>query len=87
MKVTFSTHAEGKFRILEELGFKFKVVDIQDALEDPDFRGEGDYPGTEAVHRSITERLNLRVIYSNRGGIIHVITFYPVRKGRYQPKL
>ena len=82
MKVIFTKHAKRKFRFLREIGWSFKPDDIKKVLEEPTKVGLG-YSGTKTALRSIDASHDLLVVYSDEGDIITVVTFYPVKKGRY----
>jgi ferritin len=82
-KITFTKHAEKKFEYLRELNIHLEVKDIEAAIFKPGQLSEDSLNQVKIVLKRLNN-LNLRVIYSDRGGIIRVITFYPVEKGRYR---
>lgn len=83
MKVLFTEHAELKFRILEEHGFKITKRQIEDAIRSPENVTKG-RKGRLIAQRAISESHLIRVVYQEDEGIIRVITFYPVRRRRYE---
>lgn len=83
MKITYTKHAERKFDYLKELKFNLKPEDIEEAISNPDHFEEDKVSQVKIILKSLNKRLNLRVVYSDKGGIIRVITFYPTPKGRY----
>ena len=83
MKIVYTKHAEGKFKILRELNIRVRRVDISNALRHPDFHGTDVDRNAEFVLKKINNVLNLRVIYAKKDDIIIVITFHPTEKGRY----
>ena len=83
MKIIFTQHAELKFRILEEHGFKITRGQIEDALYMPENIAEGG-KGRLIAQRAISESHLIRVVYQEEEDIIRVITFYPARRGRYE---
>jgi hypothetical protein len=82
MKIVFTRHAERKFEFHEQYGWYFKVNDIENALNNPDFIGE-EFEA-KFVLKKLDETHDLRVIYTEDSGIIRVITFYPTTRGRYE---
>ena len=83
MKVIFTKLAKRKFRFLREIGWSFKPDDIKKVLEEPTKVGLG-YSGTKTALISIDANHNLLVVYSEEDDIIKIVTFYPVKKGRYE---
>ena len=82
MKIVFTKHAKNKFKFLKELGWNLKTPDAINDLKMPDSVQEG-YSGTKVASKSINSSHNLRIVYSEKDDIITVVTFYPVRKYRY----
>lgn len=83
MKIVFTKHAKRKFKFLRELNWSFKADQIKNFLQNPDYLTE-DSNGVKSAMKELTPRLDLRIIYSEKGGIITVITFYPAPKRRYR---
>lgn len=84
MRIVFTKHALGKFGSLVLLGWKFNKKDIKKTLLNPDHFSEDEERGVKIILKVIDEDHNLRVIYTERSGIITIVTFYPVGKGRYE---
>lgn len=84
MKVTYTNHANKKFKDLEKLGIKVTKTLIQKIISGPlHLDTETDFPKIIASGKYYDEHI-LRVVYRKEGAIIIVVTFYPTRKGRYQ---
>lgn len=83
MKIVFTKHAKKKFKFLKELNWNFKVGQIKSFLQNPDYLTT-DSNGVKSVMKELTPKLDLRIIYSEKGGIITIITFYPAPKRRYR---
>lgn len=82
VKITFTRHAEKKLEYLEELNIHLEIKDVEKAILNPDYASEDEVNKVKIALKRLNG-LNLRIIYSDRDGIIRVITFYPVKKGRY----
>jgi len=84
--IRFTDHARRKFKVLEELGFKIQKDGIDRILRRP-----------QPVQRTWKDRfvatgpLNsshmLRVVFEKENRNIVVVTFYPIRRSRYEGKL
>ena len=83
MKIIFTKHAELKFGDLEEQGFKIAKGQIEDALNMPENIIEGE-KGLLIAQRAIDETHMIRVIYEKKEDSIRVITFYPIRRRKYE---
>lgn len=83
MKIIFTQHAELKFRILEEHGFKITEKQIEDTIRSPENVTKG-RKGRLIAQRAISESHLIRVVYQEDEGIIRVVTFYPVRRRKYE---
>jgi mRNA-degrading endonuclease RelE of RelBE toxin-antitoxin system len=81
-KVVFTRHAEEKFDILENHGFKVLKKQVEETLKNPDVI-ENENPPIFVAHKVISKGHVLRVVFKRKNNIIKVITFYPTRKGRY----
>jgi hypothetical protein len=84
--IKFTEHARRKFKVLEELGFRVeedRILEIlgQHALLQRTWKDRFVAIGPlDAGHM-------LRIIYEKENGNIVVVTFYPVRRRRYEGKL
>ena len=85
MKVVFTKHAQKKFKFLKELGWNINPKIIKEGLNNP-ISIHHSYSETKTALYSINKTHNLRIVYVKENGIITVITFYPVAKGRYDKK-
>lgn len=84
--IRFTDHARRKFKVLEELGFKVLEDKIDEIILHP-----------QLVQRTWKDRFvaigplnsnhTLRVVFEKENGNIVVVTFYPVRRTRYEGKL
>lgn len=83
VKIAYTKHAEGKFKSFSMIGWAFTRKQIKEALTKPDGSGVDTERSAKFVLKKIDTRHDLRVIYSDTGGIITVITFYPTRRKRY----
>ena len=83
MGITFTKHAELKFKDLEDQGFKITKKQVEDVLNNPE-NIIVDERGNFIVQKAIDETHIIRVIYEKKGNVIKVITFYPARRQRYE---
>lgn len=82
MTVRYTKHALRKFKDLDVLGVRVTKRLIRSILINPyTVDAESDRPNSIASG-VFDDRHLLRIVYRNEDGIIVVITFYPVRKGR-----
>lgn len=86
MKIVFTKHALEKFKILKELGWDFKVKDIEEAIQAPDKTSITKDGSAVEILKALTEKISLRVVYAKFGDIIRVITFHPAERKRYEKK-
>lgn len=86
MKVTYTKHAKDKFLSLKKTGLDIKRSAVKKAILNPDSGPKDGRYSTKIVLKKIDKRRNLRVIYMQQGDIITVVTFYPVKRGRYEQK-
>ncbi|NOZ60035.1 MAG: DUF4258 domain-containing protein [Euryarchaeota archaeon] len=82
MKIVFTDHAELKFEILGNHGFRVTKKQVEDTVLKPDKIMEGRKGRLIAQKRIDAEHL-LRVVYE-KGEDIVIITFYPARRERYE---
>ncbi len=83
MKIVFTKHALGKFKTHLSVGWKFSRSHIGETIKKPDFANEDEERGVKFAIKRWDSEHDLRVIYKEEDGIITVITFYPIEKGRY----
>ena len=80
-KVKFTKHAAEKFNMLKRYGFEIEQKLVVETVLQPerlDERG-GQFLATKVISR----RHALRGVYESRKDFLVVITFYPVRRERY----
>ena len=80
-KVRFTKHATEKFDLLKRYGFKIEQKQVVDALLRPERLDERG--GQFLATRVLSQRHALRVVYESRKDFLVIITFYPVRRDRY----
>jgi hypothetical protein len=85
MKVVYTSHAELKFRILEDHGVKITKSQVEDTVVRPDKVIKGKR-GRLIAQKIMSEKHLLRVIYEKKENI-EVITFYPARRKRYEGEI
>jgi hypothetical protein len=81
LEVTFTRHAREKFDLLSSFGFAVtedQVIGVVMAPDKAEKRGDQTFS-----MKTIDDDLALRVVHEERKGIIVVITFYPVKRERY----
>lgn len=84
MKITYTKHAENKFKYAEDLNWHLSKKDIEEAINSSDLHTIDEEENVEIVLKKFDARRNLRVIYTKSHDIITIITFYLVKKGRYE---
>lgn len=83
MKFYFTKHTKGKFKTLKQLGWLLTRKTIKETIVKPDALGIGIERNAKFALKKLDDKHDLRVIYSDSGGIIVIITFYPTRRNRY----
>ncbi|GIX46978.1 MAG: DUF4258 domain-containing protein [Candidatus Tectimicrobiota bacterium] len=86
MKVRYTRHAEQKFEVLRRHGFEVKKEPVEETLRQP----QAVIPqerGRFIAQRTVSDRHLLRVVYREEGETKVVITFYPVRRERYEGRI
>lgn len=80
-KVRFTKHATEKFDMLKQYGFEIHRKQVVEVILQPELLDErgGQFLATKVISR----RHALRVVYERRKDFLVVITFYPVRRERY----
>ena len=78
--IRFIPHAEDKFTILAEKGFKLTREQVINTLRDPDaLQARGH---RQVARRSLSRHYRLNVVFTEDAETITVITFFPSRKER-----
>lgn len=80
-KVTFTKHAVEKFKLLKNYGFEIEKEQVIGAILNPERIDERE--GQFLATRTISSGHAIRVVYEIRKGFLVIITFYPVRRERY----
>ncbi|TAL70794.1 MAG: DUF4258 domain-containing protein [Bacteroidetes bacterium] len=81
--VNFSLHSLLKFSILRRHGFNISEKEINDCIQYPDNLSSG-FNNRKIAQKIIDEKHSIRVIFEETENEIIIITFYPVRSGRYE---
>jgi hypothetical protein len=80
-RIRFTKHAVEKFEMLKRYDFEVKEKQVTKAILHP---GRLDERGNQFfATKIINPKHALRVVYENRKDFLVVITFYPVRRERY----
>ncbi len=82
--IRFTNHAEQKFIDLAEVGFSITKEQVVDTVHNPDFVDRTANP--PIVQKAIDEDHVLRVVCVEETDEIRIVTFYPGRRTRYEPK-
>ena len=80
-KVRFTRHAAEKIEMLKHYSFEVNEKQVIYAILHPQRLDEKN--NQFFATRSINSKHALRVVYENRKDFLVVITFYPVRRDRY----
>lgn len=81
MRIIFTKHAIEKFDVLREYGFEIQRKQIVETILNPENLCERD--SQFFATRAIDSKHAVRVVYEKRKDYLVVITFYPVRRRRY----
>ena len=80
-RIKFTRHAMEKFELLKRYGFVLTERYVEDVIGNPDRVDQRD-DLTLAI-KSMGEEYGLRVVYRRTNDNIVVVTFYPVRRERF----
>jgi len=80
-RIKFTRHASEKFELLKGYGFVLTERYVEDVIENPDRVDERD--DLALAIKSMDEEYDLRVVYRRTNDNIVVVTFYPVRRERF----
>jgi len=80
-KVRFTKHAIEKFKLLKHYGFEVNEEQVINAVLNPERIDEK--KGQFLATISFNSRHAIRVVYEIRKGFLVIITFYPVKRERY----
>jgi len=81
--IKFSLHSLFKFSILKRHGFEISENEIINCIKVPDNISSG-FNDRKIAQKKIDEKHSIRVIFEEIENEIIIITFYPVRSGRYE---
>ena len=80
-RVRFTKHATEKFNMLKRYGFEIEEKQVIETVLQPERLDER---GNQFLATKVLGRKHaLRVVYESRKDFLVVITFYPVRRERY----
>ncbi len=85
-KVIFGSHAEEKFKLLEERNFLLSKKQVLDCVKSPDKLEQG-YQGRKIAQKKISQAHILRVVFQEFTDHLKIVTFYPARRTRYEDEL
>ena len=80
-KIRLTKHAAEKFEMLRRYGFEIQQKDVIETVLQPERLDERG--GQFFASKVISPKHALRVVYECRKDFLVVITFYPVRRERY----
>jgi len=80
-KIRFTKHAREKFEFVKRYGFNLDEKQVVEAIQNPSSREQRS--GQYFVNKILDAKYGLRVVYEKRKDYLVVITFYPVRRERY----
>ncbi|OGM27143.1 hypothetical protein A3D00_05525 [Candidatus Woesebacteria bacterium RIFCSPHIGHO2_02_FULL_38_9] len=83
MKILFTKHAESKFKVLGELGWKISKSKVKNTIRKPKWHGVSKF-GQETAMSLINKRHILRVIFNRENDNIVTVTFHLARRGKYE---
>jgi DNA-binding winged helix-turn-helix (wHTH) protein len=81
--IRFTDHARRKFKVLEELGFEVREDEIGKILRKP-LLVQRTWKDRFVAVGSLDFSHMLRIVFEKENGNIVVVTFYPVRRSRYE---
>lgn len=80
-KIRFTKHASDKFRLVGAYGFDVTEAVVIDTIMAPARVDEKD--GQVLAVKPLDDEFALRVVYIRMNDNISVVTFYPVKRARY----
>jgi len=80
-KIRFTKHAREKFEFVKRYGFNIDEKQVVEAVQNP---SSSEQKGEQYFANKVLDgTYGLRVVYEKRKDYLVVITFYPVRRERY----
>ena len=87
MEIRYTKHALEKFKILEKHGVKVKKSFVSQTVKNPELEDNVSRKPLKIAVGGIDKDHCLRIVYRQEEKVRVVITFYPVRKGRYEGEI
>ena len=85
-KIIFSNHSIEKIKILNKHGFQINKKMAVDIMKNPD-KITNSYKNRKIAQKIINNRYFIRVIFMEYLGSKRIITFYPVKRSRYEDQI
>lgn len=87
MDVRYTKHALEKFKVLEKHGARVSRHFVSQTVKKPELEDNVSRAPLKIAVGKIDDDHYLRIVYRQEGKTRIVITFYPVRKGRYEGEI
>ena len=87
MEVRYTKHALDKFKVLERHGVRIRKSFVSQTVKNPELEDNVSRAPLKVAVGKIDEDHYLRIIYRQEKKVRLVITFFPVRKGRYEGEI
>lgn len=87
MKIRYTRHALEKFKVLERHGVRVRKSFVSQTIESPELEDNVLRAPLKIAVGKIDEDHYLRIIYKQEKKVRVIITFFPVRKGRYEGEI
>jgi hypothetical protein len=82
--IRFTNHARQKFADLAEVGFVVTEEQVLETVRNPEHVDQRVDP--PVAQKAISARHLIRVAFVEEADEIRIVTFYPVRRSRYEPE-
>ncbi len=80
-KIRFTKHAKEKFELLRKYGFRLAESTVKETVSSPSRVGRRN--GQLLALKPFNQEYAIRVVYKLVNDNIVVVTFYPVKRGRF----
>jgi len=87
MGVRYTKHALDKFKILKRHGVRISKSFVSQTVKNPELEDNISRAPLKIAVGRIDKDHYLRIIYRQEKKVRVIITFYPVRRGRYEGKI
>lgn len=87
VEIEFTKHAIDKFCVFQRHGLEISERFVAETVRNPELRDDEFRKPLKIAISELDNEHYLRVIYKRKGGVKKIITFFPVRKGRYESKI